>query len=355
MPGSWFQSTLGAYGKGVRICSPLCVFLLIAGYAAAQDTPLLSGGVAFLTSTNGGDTTYLPIIEPLLAAPLGRHVFVESRAALVESFFPKGGGQIGYDHAHAIGLTYLQGDYLASRHLTVAAGSFLIPFATYNERLSPVWINNLQDGPMIASLGLMSTGTGVGGMVRGSAISRQSYSIDYAAYFSTRSGNEQFNSERSSGGRASIVFPQSGLEIGGSYGRLLQGTHENFYGTHVWWEPHNSAFRLRSEFAHGQHAQGYWIEADYRTEHFGGLESWVGRIEPVVRVQQTFRIDTKASDGLPLVTTTRPDFGLDYNLPHSTRIITSYSRQFSSAGDRNLWETGIVYRFLFPAWKGKQQ
>jgi hypothetical protein len=41
--------------------------------AAAQDTPLLSGGVGFLTSTNGGNTTYTPIIEPLLAAPIGRN------------------------------------------------------------------------------------------------------------------------------------------------------------------------------------------------------------------------------------------------------------------------------------------
>jgi len=44
---------------------------------------------------------------------------------------------------------------------------------------------------------------------------------------------------------------------------------------------------------------------------------------------------------------------LDYNLPHNTRILTSYSRQFSSAGNENIWETGVVYRFLFPTWKGK--
>ena len=101
------------------------------------------------------------------------------------------------------------------------------------------------------------------------------------------------------------------------------------------------------------HAQGYWIEADYRTQAFGGLDSFIGRFEPLFRMQQTFRRDTVASDGLPLVNTQRADFGLDYNLPHNTRILTSYSRQFSSARDINIWETGIVYRFLFPAWKGK--
>ena len=61
------------------------------------------------------------------------------------------------------------------------------------------------------------------------------------------------------------------------------------------------------------------------------------------------------SDGLPLVNSQRVDFGLDYNLPHNARIITSYARQFSSAGNRNIWETGIVYRFLFPAWKGRSK
>lgn len=322
-------------------------------YCAAQDKPLLSGGVGFLTSTNGGDTTYLPIIEPLLAVPLGSHVLIESRAALLETFSPKNDGQPGYGHTHFIGLTYLQGDYFVSPHITVVAGSFLLPFGTYNERLSPVWISNFQDGPLIASLGTMSSGTGVGGMLRGSAISRRKYSIDYAGWFSARSGNEQFNSERSSGGRASLFLPESGLEIGLSYDRLLQGTRENFYGAHLWWEPVNTGFRLRSEFARGHHAQGYWLEADYRLRAFGGLDSWMGRAEPVFRMQQTFRRDTIVSDGLPLSNTQRAEFGLDYNLPHNTRIITSYSRQFSSAGNRNIWETGIVYRFLFPTWKGK--
>jgi hypothetical protein len=317
--------------------------------------PLISGGAGFLTSTNGGSTSYLPIIEPLIAAPLGSHLLVESRAALVESIFPDGRG--GYDHSHSFALTYLQADYIASSHLTIVGGSFLIPFGSYNERLSPVWISNLQDGPLVASLGLMSTGTGVGGMVRGSAISREKYSISYAGYFSARSGNPNFNSKRSTGGRVSLYLPTSRLEFGLSYGRLLQGVpaaHENFEGAFVWWEPKNTSFRLRSEFDRGHHAQGYWIEADYRSQAFGGLDSWVGRIEPVFRMQQTFRRDTDVSDGLPFVNTQRAEFGLNYNLPHETRIITSYSRQFAANhGNENIWQTGITYRFLFPVWKGK--
>ncbi len=327
--------------------------LASAHRGAAQDTPLISGGVGFFNSTNAGNTSYIPIFEPLLAAPLGQHVLVESRAALLEFVSPKGGNQSGYDHSHFIGLTYLQGDYVASRHFTIVAGDYLIPFNTYLERLSPIWIGNFQDGPIIANLNFSSSGSGLGGMIRGNAMQRSKYSIDYNYYYSARSANEQFSASRGSGGRTSLYLPEQRLEVGLSYYRLLQGTHENFYGTHVWWEPKDTAFRLRSEFARGQHAEGYWVEADYRTKAFRGLESAIGRIEPVFRMQQTFRLDTIASDGLPSVNTQRADFGLDYNLPHNTRIITSYARQFSASGNRNVWETGIVYRFLSPAWKGK--
>jgi hypothetical protein len=338
--------------KAARLASllGLCLIPLCASFtAAAQDTPLLSGGVAFFSTTPGGNTTYYPILEPLAAVPLGQHVLVESRAALIETFSPSGSSNEGYQHSHFIGLTYLQGDVLASPHLTVIGGSYLLPFGTYNERLSPVWISNFQDGPLIASLGVVGSGSGLGGQLRGSAISRARFSIDYAAYFSARSSNTQFSADRSSGGRVDLYLPEQRLEIGASYTRLLQGTQENFSGAHVWWEPKDTNFRWRSEFARGQHAIGYWSEADYRL----GADSFWGRFEPLFRMQQTFRLNQAGSDSVPLVNTQRADFGLDYNLPHNVRILTSYARQFSSAGNENVWETGIVYRFLFPAWKGK--
>ena len=329
--------------------------LAIAHHGSAQDTPLISGGAGFLTRTNAGNTTYLPIIEPLLASPLGQHILVESRAALLESFAPDGGNQSGYNHTHFIGLTYLQGDYIASHQFTAVSGYFLIPFNTYNDRLTPIWISNFQDGPLILPFGLLSSGNGLGGMLRGNAIQRNKYSIDYSYFYSTRSANEQFSAHRGSGGSTRLYLPEPRLEVGLSYDRLLQGTHENFYGAHAWWEPKDTAFRLRSEFSRGQHAQGYWIEADYRMQAFGGADSVVGRLEPVFRIQQTFRRDTIVSDGLPLMNTQQADFALDYNLPHNTRILTSYARQFSATNNHNIWETGIVYRFLFPSWKGKQQ
>ena len=337
---------------------PLAVALfvtvaLLGQYAGAQNTPLISGGIGFFSNTNGGNTTYLPVLSPVLAAPIGPHLLVESRATILETFFPKGGGQIGYTSAPFLGIDYLQGDFLVSPHLTVVAGEFLTPFGTYNERLTPIWIGNFEDGPLIFGLGTMNTAMGVGGMLRGSAVSTPKYSIDYAAYFSARSTNQQFNAQRSSGGQASIYFPETGLEVGASYGRRLQDTEQSFSGFHVWWEPIDSPFRIRSEYAHGEHSQGYWIETDYRLSHFGGPTSAIGRLEPVFRMQQTFRNSPDATDSLPSADTQRADFGLDYHFAHEVRIDSSYSRQFSSTGNRNVWQTGIVYRFLFPTWKGK--
>lgn len=349
------------FDRTPRTVASIRRFLLVLGVLAsmhsgfAQDTPLISGGVGFFTRTNAGSTTYYPAIEPLIAAPIGQHVLVESRASLFEFFSPKGGKDPGYNDSHFIGLAYLQGDFIVSRHFTLVVGDYLIPFNTYNDRLSPIWISNFQDGPLIASLSFTSSGSGLGGMLRGNAIKHNKYSIDYSYYYSARSANAQFAASRGNGGRASLYLPDRRLEMGLSYNRLLQGTHENFYGAHAWWEPKDTAFRLRSEFGRAHHAQGYWVEADYRTKAFGGLDSAIGRIEPVFRIQQTFRRDTIVSDGLPAANTQRADFGLDYNFPHNVRILSSYARQFSSTGNHNVWDTGIVYRFLFPAWKGKQQ
>lgn len=324
----------------------MCV-LLQGPIVYAQDTPLLSGGMGFFTSTSGGNTSYIPALSPLIVAPIGNRLQIESRATLLDIAFPT---SRGYDTFHFTALSYLQADYFANPHVTVVGGLFLMPFGTYTERLSPIWISNFQSAPLITPLGT-GTGAGLGGMLRGNAYSGGNVSIDYAAYYSARSANEQFSAERSSGFRIDAYLPRSRLEVGLSFNRLLQGTNADAIGLHVWWIPQKSAFQLRSEYAHTTHSEGYWIETDYRLSRFGGAESVIGRLEPVFRIQQTFRNAPDVTDGLPARNTQQADFGLDYFLPHNVRINTSYSRQLSPSGNRNLWQTGIVYRFLFPAWK----
>lgn len=341
-----------------RALRGLLRMLLLAAWACgfaqnakAQETPLLSGGMAFFSRTNGGSTSYILTISPVLEAPLGKSFLVESRANLLVDFFPT---STGYDTFRFAGLSYLQLDYIATPHLTIVAGNFLTPFGTYNERLSAIWIGNFQDGPLILPIGNGNgNGSSTGAMARGSAFSTEHFSIDYAAYFSVNATSEQFQATRAAGGRVSVYFPKQGLEVGSSYSRSLAAEQTNNTGAHLWWEPIGAPFRFRSEYAHGAHAAGYWMEADYRLSHFGGPESIIGRVEPIFRWQQVFRNSPDPTDGLPSVDTKQVEFGLDYRLPHEIRILTSYGRQLTPVGDVNIWRAGVVYRLLFPAWKGR--
>jgi hypothetical protein len=324
--------------------------LLAARPAVGQDTPAISGAVAFLHNTTRGQTAYDPTIMPVAVVPVTRHFLFESRGSFLEAITPRNGQS--YKTRLNRNFAYLQLDVLANRHATFIAGKFQTPFATYNERLSPIWIGNFQDGPLIFSIG-NNNSAGTGGEVKGSLASSNTVNVDYAAYYSATVTSGQFQSSRATGGRISAYFPASRMEVGASYGRLFAGAHENASGAHFWWEP--GALALRSEYAHGTHAQGYWIETAYRLSRWTGPESALGRLQPVFRMQQVFRNSPDATDGLPSADTQRTDFGLDYFLPHEVRVNTSYSRQFSSTGNGNIWKTALVYRFLFPAWPGRRR
>jgi hypothetical protein len=320
--------------------------------AVAQDTPLISGAVAFLSSTNKGQTSFDPTVMPLVAFPITHRFLFENRDSFLESVNPRSGGQSDQTRLNK-NVLYLQMDYFATSHVTFVAGKFLTPFATYNERLGPIWIGNFQDAPLSFPIGNNGS-AGTGGEVRGSIYAGPKVSVDYVGYLAANVSGKQFKSSRASGGRVNLYFPSIRLEIGGSYGHMFEGTHRDASGFHVWWQPGGGPVSIKSEYAHGAHAQGYWIETGYRLSQFKGPESAIGRLEPLFRMQQTFRNSPDATDNLPSADTQRADFALDYFLPHEVRIDTSYSRQFSSTGNGNIWKTGLIYRFLFPAWPGKK-
>ncbi len=336
----------------VQRCLILLLGLTVTQCAIAQNTPMVSGGIGFLHGTSRGSTSFSPTVMPLVAAPIGRHLLFETRDYMLESVTPRSNGQSDQTKLFT-GVSYLQMDYIATKKMTFVAGKFLTPFGTYNERLSPIWIGNFQDSPLIFPVGNIGS-TGTGGEVRGSLYSSAKVNLDYTAYVSANVTAKQFQASRATGGRIEAYFPAQRIEVGASYGHMFEGAHEDATGVHVWWEPASLPLTVRSEYAHSTHSQGYWVEAGYRLSQFNGPDSLVGRFEPLFRMQQTFRNSPDSTDGLPGVDTKRTDFGLDYFLPHEVRINTSYSRQFSSNATGNIWKTGLIYRFMFPAWPGKR-
>jgi hypothetical protein len=331
-----------------------CAIALPAGNGLAQNVPLISGGVGVLSETNGGSTFFQPITEPVIAAPLGSHLLVESRGALFNTFQENSEGK--YQSAFLATLQFLQLDYVATPRLTIVAGKFITPFGTYNERMSPIWVPNFQDAPLSFGIGTRSSGTSNGGMVRGVALSGPKAQLNYTGYVSGSSSVHEFAAARTAGMQAAGYFPDARLEVGMSYQRFLQQVHTNSWGMHVWWMPANTGYELRSEYSHGARSEGYWIENAYRLSRFGGRNSFVGRFEPLFRFQEAIRNLPNLpgeSDGLPGVTTKQADFGLDYHLPQELRLNTSYSRTFPATGvDKNIWDISLTYRFLFPAWRG---
>ncbi len=177
----------------VRFLSFLLLLLCSAVTLCAQaETPIISGGVQFLSTTAGGVTTFNPLIAPVVSIPIGDRFLIESRATFDEFIFRENGTSGPY-HAHTFSsVDYLQLDFIANSHVTIVVGDFLTPFNIYNERIGPVWIRNLADSPLIAGIGTRTSGSSEGGMVRGVAFSGKNWQLTYGAYFSALVNASQF-------------------------------------------------------------------------------------------------------------------------------------------------------------------
>jgi hypothetical protein len=323
--------------------------------AQESATPIISGGVQFLSTSSGGATTFQPVIAPMIAVPIGEHWLVESRATFDEFVFRENGSS-GPWHAQTFSnFNYLQLDYLVNSHLTVVVGEFLTPFNIYNERLTPVWIHNLADPPLVTGIGTGTSGSSDGAMLRGVAVTKKDWELNYTAYFSARSNTYHFGAERTAGARVAVFIPRKRVEVGVSYQRLLQDLHLNSWGTYLVWQPFAAPLEVRAEYAHSRGGQGYWLEGAYRFSKSSGASSWIGRLQAIGRVQQFYLGTPSPDDVIPGADTQRVDFGLNYYLPHDIRLNGSYGRQFSSLGNANVWNLQVIYRFLFPLLPGSSK
>jgi hypothetical protein len=334
------------------VCIALLLLFSAIRASAQSNTPIISGGIQYASTTSGGATVFQPIISPVIAVPIGQHFLIESRATFDE-FISRENGNSGPYHAQTFSsVDYLQLDYIVNSHLTIVAGQFLTPFNIYNERIAPIWIHNFSDAPLIFGIGTRTSGSSDGGMLRGVALSRKNWELNYTAYFSALSTSKQFNAGRSAGGRAGVFLPGKGLEVGVSYQRFLQDLHLNSTGAYLVWQPQPIPFDLRAEYAHTRGGQGYWLEGAYRFSRFRGSDTWLGRLQAIARVQQFYLGTPSPGDALPAANTQRVDFGFNYYLPHNLRFNASYGRQFSSLGNSNVWNIQVTYRFLFPLLPG---
>lgn len=328
---------------------------LVATAQEQDNVPIVSGGAGLFGQTQGGVNVFQPVIAPVVVVPLGERWVIESRADLREVISRQDGTTGPYQGDFFGTLEYLQVDFNATSRLTITGGRFLTPFGIFNERISAIWINKFQDAPFIAAIG---TGMGYsdGFMTRGAAISENNFVLNYAAYFSTLSTVSNLESQRGAGGRVGVFFPQIRLELGGSYRRTLQVPKSNSEGVDVTWEPYSVPLELRGEWAQSPSGNGYWIQASYRLLQFDGADSPLGRLEPTFRAQQFFRSQIIPGDSLPSTSVWQPALALNYYLPHEVRLNASYGRDFfSHAIDKNVWEFGITYRFLFPMWPGESK
>jgi len=335
----------------------LVVFATTRGLAQTTSTekpvPILSGTAGFLSEKTAGQTLLDTQFNPVLLVPLGERWLVESRGEFEGEFQrPPGGGAFGGPvNKH---LDYLQADYIANPYVTVTVGRFLTPFGIFNERLYPMWIRALQPDPLILPI---ATASSDGTMLRGGFPVGARANLNYAAYVSvTNIGIDGVESERHVGGRAGFFFPGPRLEVGASWQKVLQDDRKNAVGFHMAWQPQALPLSMHSEFVRSNQGTSYWIEGAYRLSQVHFCEKAMRRTELVARGQQFFRgnITSDAADslGLPGVNTREADFGVNYFLKDGLKVVGSYARQLSTAGNFNQWTVGIAYRFLIPLGRG---
>lgn len=315
----------------------------------AGRVPIVAGGAGYIHNVNGGAPALEPQINPVLLVPFGRHVLLESRTDFT-GFFQRQNQTSGPFKGKVFKtVEFAQLDWLAGTRAMTVVGKYLLPFGLYNERLEPIWIRNLQDPPLTATIGTRTSGAGDGVMLRGVAAQTNNASVQYSAYFSAHSGINQLSAARTGGMDASIFWPHERVEAGASWQRFLENRRTGSEALYYAWQPFEGSLDIKAEGDWSYFGQGYWIELAYRPQHasFKAIQS----LQPVVRMQQVFPANG-GGNGLPQVRTDRFDVGLNYYLRDNLRVLSSYGRSSSSQHSANIWNCGITYRFAIPLWLG---
>lgn len=346
----------GTPGDSLLTLLRLAAFLsLLAPCARAQSSsdedvkavPLFTTSTGFITNFSGGQPDFHPIVTPLVLLPIGQRWLFETRATF-ENDFVEVPGRPGF-HGGPVQkeVEYAQLDFIANPYMTITVGRFLTPFGIFNERLYPVWIRNLQSDPLILPIGIGPSNASTGAMIRGGFKAHPQFNINYAVYFSAVSTTTPVDSDRFAGGRAGIFVTKVRLEIGGSFQHLLQQERSNLFGTHLIWQPTQLPLDIRGEYAHSKRGSGYWVEPAYKLSQLPFLQNEMRRTQLVARYQQFFTGELP-SDSLPTVNSKTFESGLNYYFLDGLKASGNYRRQFSSAGNANVWTLALSYRLVVP-------
>ena len=355
------QSSLFSSYCRISLLGALLTFLAVPGLHAQDQSdnpkavPVVIGGAGFITTFQGGQPQLGPLIAPVLLVPIGDKWLIESRVTF-EANLTQEPVSSAFHGQVLKSIDYAQVDYIANPYMTFTVGRFLTPFGIFNERLYPIWIRNLQTDPLILPIGIGPSQASTGAMVRGGIKATSKININYTAYFSALSTYMPSNvtaldSDRLAGIRAGIFIPDQRLEIGGSFEHLLQDERSNSFGFHGGWQPQALPLELRGEYMRSARGSGYWIEPAYRLNQVPFWQYAMRRTQLVARMQQ-YWVGAIPSDVLPSVNTREFEFGVNYYFRDGLRAVSSYGRQFSDAGNMNVWTIGLTYRFAFPLGHG---
>ena len=357
------QSSLFSSYCRISLLGALLTFLAVPGLHAQDQSdnpkpvPVVIGGAGFITTFQGGQPQLGPLIAPVLLVPIGDKWLIESRVTF-EANLTQEPVSSAFHGQVLKSIDYAQVDYIANPYMTFTVGRFLTPFGIFNERLYPIWIRNLQTDPLILPIGIGPSQASTGAMVRGGIKATSKININYTAYFSALSTYMPSNvtaldSDRLAGIRAGIFIPDQRLEIGGSFEHLLQDERSNSFGFHGGWEPQALPLELRGEYMRSARGSGYWIEPAYRLNQVPFWQYAMRRTQLVARMQQ-YWVGAIPSNVLPSVNTREFEFGVNYYFRDGLRAVSSYGRQFSDAGNMNIWTIGLTYRFAFPLGHGDE-
>jgi hypothetical protein len=337
--------------RNVAKAGLLGLSLLISIALQAQDdgtkaVPILTGSTAYFTRVTAGQYQDAPSVSPLLLLPLGDKWLVEAKGSYSDTFSTNRQGD--YNGAISYGLGYAQVDYIANRYVTLTAGRFITPFNIYGERLAPNWIRALQLTPLTSPV---TSGSSLGGMMRGGFSETENVNINYALYFSSNNTHHLLATDRSTGGRIGFFLPRQRLEVGASFQQVLQADRPHSSGLFFEWQPNRAPLTLRSEYVRssGTKGSGYWIESVYRLNQI----SYLRRLELVGRGQQFLAAQNLSAATVKTLgalgkDTNQADFGMNYYLRSDVRASASYGRQFVLGKDANIWTVGMTYRFVIP-------